>query len=116
MLNQALDDYENIPKKNITSFDVNDFEINLENKPFKPLKKNQFGMYHEKKWYSLNFKTKINTTNILENLDINILNKYCLQSYLNISDVNRFFFLRCYCFFIAGRVIHYTKRVYQIAV
>ena len=29
VLNQALDDYENIPKKNITSFDVNDFEINF---------------------------------------------------------------------------------------
>ena len=29
MLNQALDDFGNIPKKNINSYDVNDFEINF---------------------------------------------------------------------------------------
>ena len=29
ILNQALEDFENIPDKNINSFDVNDFEINF---------------------------------------------------------------------------------------
>ena len=29
VLNQALDDFQNIPKKNINSYDVNDFEINF---------------------------------------------------------------------------------------
>ncbi len=86
--NRVIKDLNGLTEDKFIELMSNDFEINLENKPFKPLKKNQFGMYHEKKWYSLNFKTKINTTNILENLDINILNKYCLQSYLNISDVN----------------------------
>ena len=29
ILDQALDDFENIPAKSINSFDVNDFEINF---------------------------------------------------------------------------------------
>ena len=42
----------------------------------------------KKKWYSLDFKKKIVSKNILENLDINILNNYCLIPFLNIIDVN----------------------------
>ncbi len=64
------------------------FEIKVQHKGFKPKKKNEFGMYHENKWYSLNFKKSINSDNVLDNLDINILNNYCLIPYLNIKDVN----------------------------
>ena len=45
-------------------------------------------MYHENKWYSLNFKKNIDSANVLDNLDINILNDYCLKPFLNIKDVN----------------------------
>ena len=64
------------------------FKVNFQNKPFRPCLKNQFGMYHENKWYSLDFKININSDNILDNLDINILNDYCLKPFLNINDVN----------------------------
>ena len=64
------------------------FEIKFQHKGFKPKKKNEFGMYHEHKWYSLNFKKPINSDNVLDKLDINILNNYCLIPYLNIKDVN----------------------------
>ena len=50
-------------------------------------------MYHENKWYSLEFKKNIEKENILENLDINILNNYCLKPFLNIKDES-FFILK----------------------
>ena len=37
---------------------------------------------------SLDFTNKINSEDILDNLDINILNNFCLKPYLNIIDVN----------------------------
>ena len=45
-------------------------------------------MYHKNKWYSLEFNKAIGNNDVLENLDINILNNYCLKPYLNIKDVN----------------------------
>ena len=45
-------------------------------------------MYHENKWYCLDFKKNINSNNLLDSLDINILNDYCLKPFLNIKDVN----------------------------
>ena len=60
---QSTDSYlvENIVKKN---------------KPHRPTKKNEFGMYHEKQWYSLDFKGCLNSVNFIDQLDINILNQY----------------------------------------
>ena len=71
------------------------FKVNIQNKPFRPGLKNQFGMYHENQWYSLDFKVNINSDNILDNLDINILNNYCLKPFLNINDVNNDERIRC---------------------
>ena len=56
---------------------------------FRPKKIKEFGMYHHKQWYSINFKKKeLLDDNILSNLDINILNQYCLKPILGIQDVN----------------------------
>ena len=56
---------------------------------FRPKKIKEFGMYHHNQWYSLNFKKKeLLDDNILSNLDINILNQYCLKPILGIKDVN----------------------------
>jgi len=56
---------------------------------FRPKKIKEFGMYHHNQWYSLNFKKKeLLDDNILSNLDINILNQYCLKPILGIQDVN----------------------------
>ena len=56
---------------------------------FRPKKIKEFGMYHHNQWYSINFKKKeLLDKNILSNLDINILNEYCLKPILGIQDVN----------------------------
>jgi len=56
---------------------------------FRPKKIKEFGMYHHNQWYSINFKKKeLLDKNILSNLDINILNQYCLKPILGIQDVN----------------------------
>ena len=45
-------------------------------------------MYHEKKWYSLYFKSELKTDNFVDTLDINILNNFIFKKHLNIADVN----------------------------
>ena len=86
--NRVIKDLNGLSKDDFIQILSKDFYINIQNKPFKPNKKNEFGMYHENKWYSLKFKKNIEKNNILENLDINILNNYCLKPFLNIKDVN----------------------------
>ncbi|MBS56429.1 MAG: hypothetical protein CMP16_00975 [Rickettsiales bacterium] len=86
--NRVIKDLNGLSENKFIKLLSKNFTIKFENKPFKPIKKYQFGMYHENKWYSLDFKHKIQNDNILENLDINILNNYCLKPHLNIHDVN----------------------------
>ena len=46
-------------------------------------------MYNHGKWYSLDFIGNIeNENDILSNLDINIINNYCLIPILGIKDIN----------------------------
>ena len=86
--NRVIKDLNGLSENKFIKLLSKNFNIKFENKQFKPKKKYQFGMYHENKWYSLDFKHKIQNDNILENLDINILNNYCLKPHLNIHDVN----------------------------
>jgi len=67
----------------------NFFYCKRQSTSFRPKKIKEFGMYHHKQWYSINFKKKeLLDDNILSNLDINILNQYCLKPILGIQDVN----------------------------
>ena len=67
----------------------NFFSCKKQSTSFKPKMIKEFGMYHHKQWYSINFKKKeLLGDNILSNLDINILNQYCLKPILGIQDVN----------------------------
>ena len=84
--NRVIKDLNGLTENQFIEVISQNFDVKHQELPFKPNKKNQFGMYHEKKWYSLDFNKQSNEDNFLENLDINILNKYCLQSYLNISN------------------------------
>ena len=86
--NRVIKDLNGLTEEKFIQLLSKNFIINIEDKPFKPNKKNQFGMYHKNKWYSLEFNKKISNNDVLENLDINILNNYCLKPYLNIQDVN----------------------------
>ncbi len=86
--NRVIKDLNGLSKDDFIQILSKDFYINIQNKPFKPNKKNEFGMYHERKWYSLEFKKKLNSSNFLDQLDINILNQFCLVKILNIKDIN----------------------------
>ena len=67
----------------------NYFNISLCSEPYKPSSKKNFGMYHHGKWYSLVFMGKVDNENdVLSNLDINIINNYCLIPILGIKDIN----------------------------
>ena len=56
----------------------NAFHCKKQSTPFRPKMIKEFGMYHQHQWYSINFKRhELLDNNILSNLDINILNKYC---------------------------------------
>ena len=67
----------------------NFFSCKKQSTSFRPKMIKEFGMYHHKQWYSINFKKKeLLEDNILSNLDINILNQYCLKPILGIQDVN----------------------------
>ena len=83
--------------KDLNELSVSEFIEKIENffyckrqsTSFRPKKIKEFGMYHLKQWYSINFKKKeLLDDNILSNLDINILNQYCLKPILGIQDVN----------------------------
>jgi len=67
----------------------NFFSCKKQSTSFRPKMIKEFGMYHHKQWYSISFKKKeLLDDNILSNLDINILNQYCLKHILGIQDVN----------------------------
>jgi uncharacterized protein (DUF1015 family) len=83
--------------KDLNGLSVSEFIKKIENfftckkqsTSFRPKMIKEFGMYHHKQWYSINFKKKeLLGDNILSNLDINILNQYCLKPILGIQDVN----------------------------
>ncbi|MBS57091.1 MAG: hypothetical protein CMP16_04380 [Rickettsiales bacterium] len=86
--NRVIKDLNGLSQNQFIELLSKNFKVILQEKSFKPFKKNQFGMYHENQWYSLDFLGKINHNNFLDSLDINILNNFCLKPLLNITDVN----------------------------
>ncbi|MDC3206834.1 DUF1015 family protein [Pelagibacteraceae bacterium] len=86
--NRVVKDLNGLSEENFLDILSENFEIKKEKNPFKPQSNKQFGMYHEKKWYSLHFKTELKTDNFVDTLDINILNNFIFKKHLNISDVN----------------------------
>ena len=86
--NRVIKDLNGFSKDQFIKILSNDFKIEKKNKPYKPTKKNQFGMYHENQWYLLEFNNFLKPSNFIDQLDINILNQFCLIKILNIKDVN----------------------------
>ena len=86
--NRVVKDLNGLSEEKFLQILSENFEIKNEKNAFKPESNKQFGMYHEKKWYSLYFKTELNTDNFIDTLDINILNNFVFKKHLNISDVN----------------------------
>ena len=86
--NRVVKDLNGLSEEKFLEILSENFEIKNEKNPFKPQSNKQFGMYHEKKWYSLQFKSELKTNNFIDTLDINILNNFIFKKYLNIDDVN----------------------------
>ena len=86
--NRVIKDLNGLSKEEFLSTLSKDFQISKTDKAFKPKNKKEFGMYHDKQWYIINFVGSLNSGNFINDLDINILNNFCLTKILNIKDVN----------------------------
>jgi len=86
--NRVIKDLNGLTKDEFVNILSNDFKITKKDSAFKPSKKNEFGMYHEKQWYALEFISSTVSDNFIDTLDINILNNFCFTKILNIKDVN----------------------------
>ena len=86
--NRVIKDLNGLSKNKFLDLLSENFNLIKEDNSFRPVRKKQFGMYHEKTWYSLEFKHEFKDENFLENLDINILNNFCLKKLLGIKDIN----------------------------
>ncbi len=86
--NRVIKDLNGFSKDQFIKILSEYFKILKVDKPHKPSIKNEFGMYHDNQWYTLEFKGSISSHNYIDSLDINILNKFCLTQILNIKDVN----------------------------
>ncbi len=86
--NRVIKDLNGFSKEEFLSTLSKDFKISKTDKAFKPKNKKEFGMYHDKEWYIINFVGSLNSDNFIDFLDINILNNFCLTKILNIQDVN----------------------------
>ena len=58
--NRVIKDLNGFSKDEFLSTLSKDFKISKIDKPFKPLSKKEFGMYHDKQWYVVNFKGFLN--------------------------------------------------------
>ena len=90
-------DYNRVVK-NLNGLNVNEFISKISQSfyckssdiPVRPKKIRNFGMFHEKKWYLLEFKNEnLLEDDILSKLDINIIDKFCLKNILGIKDANK---------------------------
>lgn len=64
----------------------NDFLVEEQENVYKPAVKASFGMYYNKKWYSLVAKEHIISNDIVESLDVSILQNHLLSPFLGIKE------------------------------
>ena len=86
--NRVIKDLNGLSKDDFLKTLSKYFKISKIDRPYKPKVKKEFGMYHDKQWYVVNFTSTLNSNNFIDDLDINILNNLCLTKILNIKDVN----------------------------
>ncbi|MDC0192478.1 DUF1015 family protein [Alphaproteobacteria bacterium] len=86
--NRVIKDLNGLSKEQFIKILSIDFKVLKTDKAYKPLTKNEFGMYHDSQWYILEFINSSSPNNFIDALDINILNNFCLTKMLNIKDVN----------------------------
>ena len=86
--NRVIKDLNGLSKNDFINILSKYFKILQIDKPHKPSRKKEFGMYHDNQWYILDFIGSLSSKNFIDDLDINILNHFCLTKILNIKDVN----------------------------
>ena len=63
-----------------------DFEVSESDTQVKPAKKGQFGMYLDGKWYLLEAREELKSSDAVKGLDVSILQDYLLEPVLGIGD------------------------------
>ena len=64
------------------------FEVEVSEKPYKPLKQGEFGMYLDKTWYRLQVNTNlIKEEDPVKSLDVSLLHEYLISNILGITEV-----------------------------
>ena len=64
------------------------FEVEVSEKPYKPLKQGEFGMYLDKTWYRLQINTNlIKEEDPVKSLDVSLLHEYLISNLLGITEV-----------------------------
>ena len=87
--NRVIKDLNALSVNEFLSRIKENFECEYSSLPVRPKKVREFGMYHDGKWYLLKFKNEsLLKDDILSNLDINIIDNFCLKTILGIKDVN----------------------------
>ena len=86
--NRVIKDLNGLSKDQFIRALSKDFKISKTDEAHKPRTKKEFGMYHDNQWYVINFAGSLDSSNFINELDINILNDFCLTNILNIKDVN----------------------------
>ena len=86
--NRVIKDLNGLSKDQFIQTLSKDFKISKTHSAYKPRTKKEFGMYHDNQWYIVNFVGSLGLSNFINELDINILNDFCLTKILNIKDVN----------------------------
>ncbi len=86
--NRVIKDLNGLTKDEFIKVLSKYFKVEKKDSPYKPNKRNEFGMYHEGQWFFLEFIKSVDQSNFIDSLDINILNNFCLTKILNIKDVN----------------------------
>ena len=87
--NRVVKDLNGLSREEFLECIGDSFEVSLcrkEDGPFSPVRKGQFGMFLEDRWYKLTAKEKILSSDPVKGLDVSILQDYLLDPVLGIKD------------------------------
>ena len=85
--NRVVKDLNNLNKEEFLQALEKDFNVEKKDTPVSPQKKGDFGMFLEGEWYLLSFRFENQKEKgAVKDLDVSILQDYCLAPILGISD------------------------------
>jgi uncharacterized protein (DUF1015 family) len=88
--NRVVCDLNGLSREAFISEVSENFTVTPADAPFKPSKRNSFGMYLSGQWYQLQLASEqINEADPVARLDVSLLNQYLLEPILGVSDPRR---------------------------